>query len=327
MAGEIRIKIRSKIRSMSRREGATVVQLESGGHVAYDEYGDPNGTPVIFCHGWPSSRTMAKLTDAPARELGVRIISPDRPGIHGSAFQERRTLLDWPAIVEALTKHLHVGNFRLLAISGGAPYAFVTAWNMPQRVEAIAIASGAPPIAELSDHSGLWRLHRWMLALHGRQPELLRKLFWVARPFATTRMSLKARPLLRLALRKMDAEALGDATAFEACFESSRQAWRASVEGVIADAEIYAKPWGFRLENVRAPVAVWHGTKDRTFSFKLAEDVATRLPNSELRLVDGAGHYSLPIRHMAEILADLIRTPGTGQQHDDTFPVRNSPAG
>src|SRR5256885_812391 len=57
------------------------VQLESGAVVAFEEYGDPNGVPVIFCHGWPSSRTMARLTDEPARDLGIRIISPDRPGI------------------------------------------------------------------------------------------------------------------------------------------------------------------------------------------------------------------------------------------------------
>ena len=283
-----------------------LLQLETGGHVAYDEYGDPNGTPVIFCHGWPSSRSMAQLADAAARELKARIISPDRPGIHGSAFVEGRTLLDWPALVRALAQHLGLEEFRLLAISGGAPYALVAAWEMPQRVPAVALVSGAPPIAELADHSGLWRLHRWMLALHGRKPALLRALFRIARPVATTRLSLRARPFLRLALQRMDADALRDRVAFEACFESSRQAWRASLEGVIADAEIYAKPWGFRLEDVRVPVTVWHGTRDRTFSFKLAEEVARRLPNSELHLIEGAGHYSLPIRYIHEVLANLL---------------------
>lgn len=249
---------------------------------------------------------MAQLTDTAARELKARIISPDRPGIYGSAFVAGRTLLDWPMLVRALARHLGLEKFRLLAISGGAPYALVAAREMPERVPAVALVSGAPPIADLADHSGLWRLHRWMLALHARQPALLRKLFWIARPLATTRLSLRARPFLRLALQRMDAEALRDRIAFEACFESSRQAWRASLEGVIADAEIYAKPWGFRLEDVHVPVAVWHGTRDRTFSFKLAKEVATRLPNSRLHLIEGAGHYSLPIRYISEILSDLL---------------------
>ena len=31
---------------------------------------------------------------------------------------------------------------------------------MPERVEAIAVVSGAPPIAELEDHSGLLKIYR-----------------------------------------------------------------------------------------------------------------------------------------------------------------------
>jgi pimeloyl-ACP methyl ester carboxylesterase len=55
------------------------------------------------------------------------------------------------------------------------------------------------------------------------------------------------------------------------------------------------------------PVRLWHGTKDRTFSFRLAEELAGRLPHCELRIVENAGHYSLPIRHMHAILADLMQ--------------------
>ena len=274
--------------------------------MAFSEYGDPNGIPVLFCHGWPSSRSMAQLTDAAAQKLGVRIISPDRPGISGSSFQAGRKLLDWPGAARALLAHLGLSRVRLLAISGGAPYAYAMAWAMPEQVEAIAIVSGAPPIAELRDRAGLLRLYRWMLALHARQPGLLRAFFRLARPFAAAKMPIRFRPFVLLTLQQMDAEVLRDSPAFEACFESSRQAWCASVEGVIADAEIYAQPWGFPLEEIRVPVRLWHGTRDRTFSFRLAEELAPRLQNCQLRIVENAGHYSLPIRHMEQILADLI---------------------
>jgi pimeloyl-ACP methyl ester carboxylesterase len=285
-----------------------LVKLAGGGHLAYDEYGDPQGVPVIFCHGWPSSRSMAQLTDDAARRLGVRIISPDRPGISGSSFVSERTLLDWPEVLRVFVTHLSIEKFRLLAISGGAPYAYVAALEMPEQVEAVAVASGVPPITELGDHAGLFRLHRWMLALHARNPQLLRALFRVARPFASLHMSLRCRPFLRLILQRMDAEALRDRRAFESCFESSRAAWSASVEGVIADAEIYARPWGFPLEEIRVPIHLWHGTKDRTFSFRLAEDLAKRFQNCRLRIIDNAGHYSLPIRNIDRILTDLLAT-------------------
>src|SRR6266542_954774 len=295
------------------------VQLQDGAVIAFEEYGDPNGAPVMFCHGWPSSRTMARLTDQPARDLGIRIISPDRPGISASSLRPDRKLSDWPRVVERIVEHLGVREFRMLAISGGAPYAYATAVAMPQRVQAIAIVGGAPPMAELLEAEGLLPLYRWMLALHRTQPRLLRRLFYLARPVLSLRPPVRFRPLLlkMLMLRPCDAESLRDAAAIEAIFESQRRAWRGSAEGVMADAQIYARPWGFAIEDVRVPVRLWHGKEDRAFSFHLAEEVAKRLPNCKARFVDDAGHYSLPIRHMREILKDLICS-GDGCRRDTT---------
>lgn len=282
------------------------MELTGGGRLAFDEYGDREGVPVLFCHGWPSSRSMAQFTEAAAKKLGVRMISPDRPGIRDSSFQRDRKLLDWPAAVQDLLGKLGIARVRVLAISGGAPYAYATAWAMPEMVAAVAIVSGAPPIAELRDRAGLLPLYRWMLAAHARRPAFVRQMFRLARPMAAMKLPIRFRPLVLLSLQKMDADVLRDAQAFEACFESSRQAWRSSAEGVLADAEIYARPWGFRLEEIKAPVRMWHGTKDRTFSYHLAEELALRLPNCRLELVENAGHYSLPIRHIERILADLL---------------------
>src|SRR6478736_5216364 len=140
------------------------IQLQDGVVVAFEEYGDPNGMPVVFCHGWPSSRTMARLTDEPARELGIRVISPDRPGISGSSLQPDRKLSDWPRVVERIVDHLGVREFRMLAISGGAP-----------------------PMAELVDAEGLLPLYRWMLALYRTRPRLLRRFFHLVRPVLSLR--------------------------------------------------------------------------------------------------------------------------------------------
>jgi pimeloyl-ACP methyl ester carboxylesterase len=284
------------------------VRLHSGAVIVFEEYGDANGVPVIFCHGWPSSRTMARLTDEPARELGIRIISPDRPGISGSSLQPNRKLTDWPRVVERLLDQLGIVEFRALAISGGAPYAYATAATMPDRVRAIAIVGGAIPMAELKNGEGLLPLYRWMLALYRSRPKLLRRLFCMARPILSLRPPVRLRPLLlkMLMLRPCDAESLRDAAAFEAIFESQRRAWRGSAEGVMADAQIYAQPWGFSLEDVHVPVRLWHGKQDRAFSVHLAQKVATRLLDCNARFIDNAGHYSLPIRHMREILKDLI---------------------
>ncbi len=279
--------------------------LSGGRSVALNEYGANNGAPVFFCHGWPSSRTMGALTDPAAQELGLRIISPDRPGIRDSSFHAERKLLDWPPLLEEMADRLGFDQFKIMGISGGAPYTLAAAWALPERVSAIAVVSGAPPLAELTDRSKLLRIYRWMLYFYPRHRWLLRASFHLARPFLALKLPTRLRPALLKTLQPCDAAVMRDNLAFEACFESQRQAWRASADGVMADAEIYAQPWGFTLEEIGTPVRLWHGTKDRAFHWELARAVSERLPCCTPHFVEGEGHYSVPIRHMREILADL----------------------
>lgn len=251
---------------------------------------------------------MAQLADQPARSLGIRIISPDRPGISSSTLHLDRKLSDWPRVVEQLVNDLGIDEFRILAISGGAPYAYAAAVAMPGRVRAIAIVGGVIPFAELKDFTGLLPLYRWMLAFYRNRPRVLRQLFRLAQPFLAVRAPIRLRPLLlkMLLLRPCDAASLRDDAAFEAIFESQRRAWRGSAEGVMIDAQIYAQPWGFAVEDVQVPVRLWHGMEDRAFAVVLAREIARRFPDCKARFVPNEGHYSLPIRHMHDILEDLI---------------------
>ena len=279
----------------------------NGEHVAFNEYGVENGVPVVFCHGWPSSRIMAEFTEDAAHDLGVRIISPDRPGIVGSTFVRGRRLLDWPPLLRELADFLRIDKFHVMGISGGAPYAYAAAWATPERVRAIAVVSGVPSFAELEDRSGLLALYRWLLRAHEKLPPVLSRFgFRAVRPFLSLRPPRRSRPWLLKFLQPCDAESLRDERAFEAAFESQRRAWENSSEGVLADAEIYAQPWGFSLNDIQVPVRLWHGQDDRSFFAATAEAMASQIPNCRLRIIEDAGHYSTPIRHMPEILADLL---------------------
>jgi pimeloyl-ACP methyl ester carboxylesterase len=175
-------------------------------------------------------------------------------------------------------------------------------------VRAIAIVGGVIPFAELKDFKGLLPLYRWMLAFYRNRPQLLRQMFRLARPFLAFRAPIQLRPVLlkMLLLRPCDAASLRDDAAFQAIFESQRRAWRSSADGVMIDAQIYAQPWGFAIEDVHVPVRLWHGMEDRAFAVRLAEDIANRFPNCKAQFIQNEGHYSLPIRHMREILEDLI---------------------
>lgn len=57
-----------------------------------------------------------------------------------------------------------------------------------------------------------------------------------------------------------------------------------------------------RLANVTIPTVVLHGDRDSLLPLDAAQDLATRLPRAELRIVGGAGH-GLPLTHGRDVVA------------------------
>ena len=289
---------------------ARFLDLKSGLRIAYEEYGDPAGEPVIYCHGWPSSRLMAALAHEAACELGMRIIAPDRPGIGLSQFQPDRTFPDWPPLVAELMRALEIERYYVFGISGGGPYALATAWGNPDAVKAVAVASGAVPLAERDGNDGLFIAYKGLLELHRRNPAMIRLLFRMLRPLILMPVPNALAALGVAVLPPADRKALSDRNVFDICLESGREAWRKGSLGVAHDGGLYAQPWGFSPEEIRVPVRLWHGKQDRNFSWKLAEKLASGIPGCTARFVEDEGHYSLPIVRIREILEDLRSAKG-----------------
>ena len=68
------------------------ISLQDGRALGYAEFGPPDGFPVFYFHGFPSSRLDWQLVseDSLLQDLNVRIIAPDRPGYGLSDFLNGR---------------------------------------------------------------------------------------------------------------------------------------------------------------------------------------------------------------------------------------------
>ena len=141
------------------------VTLPDGRELAYEEYGDRDGTPVLSFHGGLSSRLDAAPAHDAAVALGVRLISPDRPGMGRSTFQPDRRLVDWPADVACLADALGLEHFAAMGWSAGGPYAAVCGALMPERVTALALLSSSVPIDLYGTTRGLTPDDRLLLVL------------------------------------------------------------------------------------------------------------------------------------------------------------------
>ena len=156
------------------------VTLPDGRELAYEEYGDPAGDPVLSFHGGLSSRLDAAPAHQAALDLGVRLLSPDRPGMGRSTFQPGRRLLDWPADVAALTDALGIDRFAVMGWSCGGPYAAVCGARMSDRVTAVGLLSSAVPFELVGTTKGLARDDRILLFLVRWAPWLASALLRVS---------------------------------------------------------------------------------------------------------------------------------------------------
>ncbi len=271
--------------------------------LAYAEYGDPQGYPTLYFHGFPGSRLEAVLAAASAGKAGVRLIAADRPGIGDSDFQPGRRLLDWPADVLHLADHLGLARFTVVGVSAGGPYAAVCAYAIPERLDAVGIVSGVAPFDGNALFDDMLWPNKVALRIAQRAPWLVKGGL---RPAVILRWFPRFLPrLLACSLDAPDRDVLARTEVQEAIARSLAESLRQGARGQVDELLILARPWGFRLEDVSSDVYLWHGGRDRIVPASHCRRMSERLTRSHCEILPGEGHFSLVIDHAAHIFAAL----------------------
>jgi pimeloyl-ACP methyl ester carboxylesterase len=279
------------------------VELPDGRELAWSEVGEEAGFPVFGFHGTPGSARMMLLDHATFVSMNVRFIVPDRPGYGHSTFHHGRRLADWSSDVAALADHLRISRFAVLGISGGGPHAAVCARFLPGRVTAAAIVSGVAPLGQPGSEKGAMLFNRMMFKLARRASFLVRLAFApmvaMGRRFPDKMLPMLAKgapPADALILRRPDVVAALRSEFIHASHTTSRAAAQ--------DFHLFARDWGFALEEIAVPVHVWQGDQDINVPPAHASILASRIPGARLHLVPGGGHQMF-IGCMSEILKAL----------------------
>jgi pimeloyl-ACP methyl ester carboxylesterase len=279
------------------------VRLPDGRILAYEEYGIASGFPVLSCHGGLSSRLDAAPAHEAAIAMGVRLISPDRPGMGLSTYQRGRRLVDWPADVTYLMEALGVEEFAVMGWSAGGPYAAICAAQMAGRVTAMALLSSAVPLDLYCTTRGLGIEDRVLLVLCQRAP-------WVASTLMKVSIvnASNAR-LLRAVMRSFppaDRTLLTEWGPPDNALAFVREAMRQGTEGCVQDYRVFGDPWGFSLEEVRVPVDIWEGAEDETGPPGYRAFLKRHMPQATVTVVPGEGHLSLLPHQAGAIFSSLI---------------------
>jgi pimeloyl-ACP methyl ester carboxylesterase len=277
--------------------------------MAYAEFGQRDGRPLVFCHGFPSSRLAGALLDGEARALGVRVIAPDRPGQGLSDYKRRRRIAHWPTDLAALADAIGLRRFAVLGVSAGGPYAAACAALLAERVSAVGIASGAPPRSARTGTSA--RLP--FASRVGRHLPTLQRIFLrrAAKKIASDAAGFLDKATSRLPAS--DRAVFQDPELRRIFADDLREAFRQGGRGPAADARAAHKGWGFRLEQIGVPVWLWHGQEDRNVPPALGRYLAERIPGSRAMFYRSEGHVSTFVNHVGEMLRTLMgRVEGGG---------------
>jgi pimeloyl-ACP methyl ester carboxylesterase len=264
----------------------TAMTLPDGRRLAYTDCGAPDGALVLYFHGAPSSRLDLVGLDTTFQSLGVRVVSPDRPGYGGSSPQAGRSRNDWADDVAALADYLRRSRFAVTGISSGGPYVVTCAALLPDRVAAAAVVAGVTDMAWPPAWEGLYSHD----AVIGRLPDEEAAVRWCEEHFGADGSRFLEGDL---ELAPADLEFMGDEALAAGLVTSISEAFRQGVGGYAQDVFVQAQPWSFDLGAISAPVRVLHGEADTLCPVAHARHTAELIPGSQLETFADHGHLSM----------------------------------
>jgi pimeloyl-ACP methyl ester carboxylesterase len=272
----------------------------------YVEYGDPDGTPVLFFPGTPSTARCGVLIEEASRRSRVRLLAVNRPGYAASTLTPPGLASVGRDAVE-LADALAVRELAVLGISGGGPFALATAAMAGSRVTRVLVAAGAAPMTEVSPDL-LTPLDRDAIELM-IGGDVRGAVAAMAVSAAADWDALRALPDAGVA------EVFAAQTPNEHYFDDRRSEHLAFVadlrnalttyDGYVRDVLSWGPPWDVDLGQVTSPVELAYGDHDQMVPAVNGEWLAARLPDARFTVHSGAGHGDMSFGHAEALFATL----------------------
>lgn len=287
---------RSRLDTIHKVIDASMI-LGDGRTLAYTECGTPGGPAVLYSHSAPASRLELTFLEERFRQLGVRVISPDRPGYGRSSSLPGRGLEDWPRDVAALTGHLRIERFTVAGFSSGGPYALACAAAMPGRITGTGVAAGVTDMGWAPAWDGFFEPEADLMRV-GDEAEATRRC---EERYGSDGSGYAG---LDLDLGPSDIQVLQDEATTTALFASMIEAFRQGIAGYAQDITVQGRPWSFDPARITSPTKILHGAQDTFAPPAHARHTAEIIPGASLTLLEGHGHLSL-IQQLPALAASL----------------------
>lgn len=289
---------------------ALTVHAADGRELEVLLYGPEDGVPLVVHHGTPGAAGIFGPLVELGAERGLRHVAYSRPGYGGSGRDPGRSVASCVADVTAIADALECERFYSAGGSGGGPHSIACAALLPERViAAAAIASPAPAdAAGLDWTAGMGKENVLeFAAAEAGDAELQQFIEAQAGSLGGTSgqdIIAVLGDLVSEIDRRALSGALGEYMAQEFAHSLSRGTW-----GWFDDDRGILGHWGFDLDEIRAPLSLWHGAQDRFVPIAHGEWLAAHV-RCEAHLPPDHGHLSLTVSSYGEILDELLARGG-----------------
>lgn len=264
-----------------------------GARLAFHEYGDSGGRPIIFYHG-TGSHVHGMLLHKPGLEYGFRIIAPDRPGVAQSDFRPGWTILDYAQDMADLADHLGIGSFGAIGISGAGPTLMASAFTIPDRLHFVVdLACAMPVYADPAMAGCLGKMDRFYAKLGTRLPL---SVFKIPFSFLGIMQTIVKSPksfarMFDSSLCPADKELFKQPDFQYLLMRDFQELFRNGSQGPAYDAQTVYKQWGLSLSDIDIHIEVFHGTADKFVPLKFSEYLAKTAKNVRINPITDQGHF------------------------------------
>lgn len=228
------------------------------------------------------------------------MIAVARAGLGGSTRNPGRTVVDDGDDLLAVTDALGQGSVSVLGMCAGAGSALAFAARHPGRVRRVVLMAAFAPMTgpgtEIYDDRPRRALRRaWRFPPVGRWFLQRQRRAYLRDPDGHLARA-------RAALPPPDARLANRPAAIRRERAVTDRLMTADLRGVADDWRSLYR-WPFDLADVTVPVAIWHGTQDRSAPVAMVRWLHERLPHAEVLVSDDVGHS-----FAGEDLAQVVRS-------------------
>jgi pimeloyl-ACP methyl ester carboxylesterase len=281
------------------------LKLDDGRVLDVRVSGPDDGLTLVFHHGTPGSSYQLRFLERSAHDRGLRLVTASRPGYGGSTRRPGRRVVDVVDDTNALLDFVGAESCVIAGWSGGGPHALACAARLDRALATLVIAGVAPHPADGLDWlAGMGQDNIDEFGASVDSEDALRRYLEQEAPGLRDADAAGIIEAMRSLLPPIDQEMLTDEFG-EDMAAMTHDALLSGIDGWLDDDLAFVTDWGFALDEIRQPVAIWQGSVDLMVPFAHGGWLADHVPGAVAHLEDGQGHMSILIGAMDEMLDEL----------------------